>query len=147
MAIKKPQELLKEYYKDLESLTPEECARLHQYASDTKKEMEKISKVMTDMLLNVYSGNFPKIVNLRTASVVKGSDRAPKAITWDEVLQNELPIEKDMFLRTSHLNMKELRETSPVTAAKMERHPWYQSNKTPTSDYIKWSDPIRKIEK
>lgn len=147
MAIKKPQELLKEYYKDLESLTPEECARLHQYASDTKKEMEKISKVMTDMLLNVYSGNFPKIVNLRTASVVKGSDRAPKAISWQEVITNELPIDKDTFLAASHLNMKELRAVSAVTAAKMERSSWYQENKTPTSDYIKWSDPIRKIEK
>ena len=144
---RKPTELLKQYYEDLESLTPEECARLHQYASDQKKEMEAIVKVMGDMLLNVYARDFPKIINLRTASITEGSSRAPKAITWAEIAENELPITEDVFKDCAHLNVPLLRELYPAKAAKLERTEWFQSNKTTTAAYIKWSEPIRKISK
>lgn len=144
---KKPQDLLKKYYEDLESLTPEECALLHQFANDKKKEMEQVVKVMTDMLLNTFNGDFPKIANLRTSSIVEGSDRAPKSITWSEVEENKLPIPQNIFLECSYLSITALKEQQPAMATKLERTKWFQANKTKTSPYIKWSEPIRKILK
>lgn len=144
---KKHQDLLKKYYEDLESLTPEECARLHQFANDQKKEMEQLVKVMTDMLLNTFQRDFPKIVNLRTASIIEGTGRSPKSITWDEIEENKLPVPQDIFLACSHLSMTALKEQQPTIATKLERTKWFQNNKTKTSPYIKWSEPIRKISK
>lgn len=140
-------ELLKQYYEDMESLTPEECARLHQYASDEKKEMEQIAKVMTDMLLNVYSRDFPKIVNLRTAGITEGSERAPKDISWQEVTDNKLPIDKETFLNCSVIKLDLLRTAYPTKAVKLERSKWFMEHKTTTAAYIKWSAPIKRVVK
>ena len=147
MKTKKVQTLLKKYYEDLESLTPEDCALLHQYANDQEKECKKIAKVMTDLLLNCHLDEFPRVVNLRTASIVPGSTRAPSGITWDEIMANKLPIDKDTFMDVSVVKISLLQETYPAKFAKLEQNSWYQEAKTTSSGYIKWSAPIRKISK
>lgn len=146
MSKKKITELLKIYSENLELLTPEECARLHQYASDQEKLGKEVKKVMTDMLLNVHQV-FPTTINMRKAVIVDGSERAPSNITWDEIHENELPITKEVFLTCAGLNMTALKENFPAKAAVFEKTSWYQSNKTITSAYIKWSKPVKKIVK
>jgi len=147
MKKKKITELLKIYSEDLESLTPEECAQLHQYAGDQEKLGKELKKVMTEMLLVVHAEQFPRRVNLRTATIIPGSERAPSSILWEEIVENEIPIDQETFLQCAGLSMTNLREVSPVKAAMLERTQWYSDNKTETSPYIKWSKPIKKIAK
>lgn len=147
MKTKKVSTLLKKYYSDLESLTPEECAQLHQYANDQKKEMDKVGKVMTDLLLNTYPNEFPRIVNLRTATVVPGAERAPSGITWEEIQENKLPIPRDVFLAVAVVKISLLKDLYPAKFAKLEKEEWYQGSKTTSASYIQWSAPIRKIQK
>ena len=147
MKKRKISELLKIYSEDLESLTPEECAQLHQYAGDQEKLGKELKKVMNEMLLVVHAEQFPRKVNLRTATIIPGSERAPSSILWEEIVENEIPIDEETFLRCAGLSMTVLREESPVKAAMLERSDWYKANKTTTASYIKWSKPLRKVVK
>jgi hypothetical protein len=108
---------------------------------------KELKKVMNEMLLVVHAEQFPRKVNLRTATIIPGSERAPSSILWEEIVENEIPIDEETFLRCAGLSMTVLREESPVKAAMLERSDWYKANKTTTASYIKWSKPLRKVVK
>ena len=140
-------ELLKIYSEDLELLTPEDCARLHQYASDQEKLGKKIKEVMSSVLLNEMEEQFPRIVKGRKATVVEGTKRGPSKISWEEIRDNKLPISKEVFETVATVSSSDLRKISPVTMCKLESHEWYKNNSTETSSYIKWSAEAKKVSK
>ena len=145
MRKRKISELLKIYSEGLESLTPEECVRLHQYASDQEKLAKKVKSVMSDILLNELAEEFPRVVNNRKATVVEGSERGPSGITLQEIRENKLPITETVFKTAATLSLTELRKISPSTMAKLEADTWYQEQTTRTASYIKWSAAPKKV--
>lgn len=140
-------ELLKIYSADLELLTSEECARLHQHASDQEKLFGEMKKVMYDLLINEHSGNFPKVINGRSASIATGANKRPTNITWSEIYTNELPVDKATFTDCAVLKLDMLQKDYPATYKKLSMSQWFRDNSTTSSGYISWSKPIKKIEK
>jgi hypothetical protein len=140
-------ELLKIYSADLELLTSEECARLHQHASDQEKLYGEMRKVMYDLLINEHSCNFPKLLGGRTATINTGAKKAPSNITWSEISLNNLPIDKPIFMECATMKVTTLKEQYPATYKKLSQSEWFAENTSYSSGYITWSKPIKKIEK
>lgn len=139
--------LLKTYSENLDYLTPEECALLHQHATDQLKLFEEVKKVTYDLLINKFGTSFPKVLNGRTASINVGKTRAPSSITWAEVLTYDLPIEGEVFSDCAVLKMELLKKEHPSVYKKLTAHEWFINQSTESSGFISWSKPIKKIEK